>query len=471
MEIKKVSKSVAIIGGGVGGLYVALKLIEKNYNVTVIEKQKLVGGLSVSIPISEYKIDIGPHYMTLKKDSEITDEIFELVGKDNIIQIQNIENTYLSYFKGKILTSVPTITDAIFASGSKSALKSTMSLISRSNSKLTDPNSTAEEYLRACFGNYLFDDWCKPYLLQNFGNIDLPLDYVKSRFKPITKEKILKKVKKQNNHESQIKTTDNQFIDCYFRNGIGELSVVLEKKILQLGGKILLNTEIQSISHETKKKIKFVKDETEQKMDVDIIIYATPSTVTKKWFEEVNLTEENTESNFNSIMVSLFVDNPRLFDGWLLSVFDNEIPFFRISQQSYLSSFVAPKNKSLITIEMRTQKDDELWKKNENELSQIVEKNLREMDILKSNIDGSKVIKFPNLYPKFRVDNSKINQKINEQVTKFSGEYVLGTAEFDRGRFATTENRINDDQVPSAGGIYNAISNAKKLLEYIMESD
>ena len=464
-------KSVVIIGAGIGGLYTALKFSEKGYKTTVIEKQNLVGGLSVSIPIDGYKIDIGPHYMTLKKDSEITKEIFDLVGKENIIQIKNIEKTYLSYFKGKIFTAVPTITDAIFASGSKSAFRSTLGLISKSNSHLTDPDATAEEYLRACFGNYLFENWCKPYLMQNFGNLNLPLEYVKNRFKPITKEKILKKVKKQNNEELQIKTTHSQFIDCYFKDGIGQLAIILKERILQLGGKILLNSEIQDIKHGEIKEISYLENGNNKKINTDIIIYATPPTITKNWFKEIRDNEIDTKSNFNAIMVTLFVDNSKLYNGWLLSVFDSKIPFFRISQQNYLSSFVAPKNKSLITVEIRIEKNDELWKKDEIELRKIVETHLRKMNILNCDVDGGKVIKFQNLYPKFRTDYSEMNNNINKQISEYSGEYVLGTAELDAGRFATTENRVNEDQVPSAGGIYNAISNVKKLVRHILDGD
>lgn len=464
-------KSVVIVGAGIGGLYAGLKFLEKGYKTTIIEKQNLVGGLSVSIPIDGYKIDIGPHYMTLKKDSEITREIFDLAGKENIILIKNIEKTYLSYFKGKVLTSVPTITDAIFASGSKSAFRSTLGLISKPNSHLTDPNATAEEYLRACFGNYLFENWCKPYLMQNFGNLDLPLEYVKNRFKPITKEKILKKVKKQNYEELQIKTTHSQFIDCYFKDGIGQLAIILKERILQLGGKILLNSEIQDIKHGKIKEISYLEKGDNKKINADIIIYATPLNITKNWFREIRDDEINTKSNFNAILVTLFVDDSKLFNGWLLSVFDSKIPFFRISQQNYLSSFVAPKNKSLITVEMRVEKNHELWTKDEIELRKIVETHLRKMNILNCNVDGGKVIKFQNLYSKFKKDNSDINEKINKEIIKYSDEYILRTSEFDTGRFATTENRVNDDQVPSAGGIYNAISNVKKLVRHILDSD
>ena len=50
-------------------------------------------------------------------------------------------------------------------------------------------------------------------------------------------------------------------------------------------------------------------------------------------------------------------------------------------------------------------------------------------------------------------------------------EYILGTVEQDTGRFVTAESKINDDHVPSTGGIYNAISNSKKIIKNILEDD
>ena len=62
------SKSVVVIGGGIGGLFTAWKLCLKGMNVTVLERQKSVGGLSGSIHHDGFKIDIGPHYVILPKN-------------------------------------------------------------------------------------------------------------------------------------------------------------------------------------------------------------------------------------------------------------------------------------------------------------------------------------------------------------------------------------------------------------------
>lgn len=463
-------RKVTIIGAGVGGLYTALEFCKKGYSVNVLERGPAVGGLAASIPIDGYNLDIGPHYMTLKKESSITEEIFELVGKDNIIQIEDIEKSYLSYFNQKILNSFPTISNAIFSSGIKSIILSLVSIIRQNKSSIHDVNASSIDYLRSCFGDYLFEQWCKPYLIQNFGTLELPLEYVKNRFKPITLRKIISKLfnKKNNGKDLNIKKTSKKYINCYFKEGIGSLVRILENEIQKNNGKIFLNTNVKSINHENK-KINFEIKGKESELESDIIIYATSPKITSKWFtdSEINFTNDN----LNSIMVFLFINSKKLFNGWLISIFDPNVPFFRLSQQSYLSKDVGPKNKTLLTAEIRLEKDNEMWNREDKELAEIVESHLKEMKILDSEkIDGYKVMKFPNLYPRFRPKT--INTTLLEkEISKTKNEYILGIAEMDTGRFVSAESKINDDHVPSIGGLYNAISNGKKLVKIVTESD
>ena len=85
----------------------------------------------------------------------------------------------------KVLNSFPTITDAIFSYGLKSLTFSVISIMRKNRVSLKDSQTSSENYLKSCFGDYLYKLWCEPYLEQNFGTTDLPIEYVKNRFKPI----------------------------------------------------------------------------------------------------------------------------------------------------------------------------------------------------------------------------------------------------------------------------------------------
>ena len=84
------TKTVLIIGAGLTGLYVGWHLCKQGFNVTLLERQNFVGGLATSLKFNGYIIDIGPHYISLPRCSEITKDVENLIGSENLIEIPNI---------------------------------------------------------------------------------------------------------------------------------------------------------------------------------------------------------------------------------------------------------------------------------------------------------------------------------------------------------------------------------------------
>ncbi len=87
-------KKIAIIGGGIGGLTVGYFLKKKNYEVTVYEKEKDLGGLMGSFEINGKKIEKTYHHI-FASDTEIINLIKEL-GLDKQLIWRN-ENMAVIY--------------------------------------------------------------------------------------------------------------------------------------------------------------------------------------------------------------------------------------------------------------------------------------------------------------------------------------------------------------------------------------
>ena len=72
-------KKVIVIGSGIAGLAVSIRLALKGYNVQVFEQNSYPGGKLSSFSIKEYRFDAGPSLFTMP---HLVTELFKLAGED-----------------------------------------------------------------------------------------------------------------------------------------------------------------------------------------------------------------------------------------------------------------------------------------------------------------------------------------------------------------------------------------------------
>jgi len=467
------SKSIIIIGGGIGGLYAAWKLSEIGYHVILLEREKFLGGLSTSITLDECVMDIGPHFVSLEKNSDITKDIFNLIDKKNIISLPSITQSYKSYFRGNILDFPPKLFDC-FTIGTIPVLKTLFSIfLSRFYSNKTKNLIDVERYLVSFYGKYLYETWCKPLLFHATGGTIPPLNLVKNSFAPLTLKKILNffLTNRSNRPQNDDFKNINNTLNCYFKYGMGSIIDILHKKILENGGKIILGGEIQSIDHTQKKSVVYKKNNQIFTETSDIILYSIPLSITLKWFKnspiELEKQFHDTKTS-HSIMIFLLIDIPKLFDGWILDFYDLNVPFFRITQQTYLSPSVAPSNHTLLCVEIRTDEKDPFWSYDNQTLINRITLDLQKLNLLHDEIiKPLKILKFKNLYhSRFDIDHLD-DKMIENYITSHSNEFTIGTAKIDTGRLVSNDSLENEKQTVSFGGFYTALLRSHDIVKKI----
>jgi phytoene desaturase len=88
------AKKVAIIGSGIGGLALSIRLAHQGYSVTIFEKNSYAGGKLSEMTINGYRFDKGPSLFTMP---QLIDELSDLCGKDLKLDYQKLE-TITHYF-------------------------------------------------------------------------------------------------------------------------------------------------------------------------------------------------------------------------------------------------------------------------------------------------------------------------------------------------------------------------------------
>jgi phytoene desaturase len=93
-------KKVAIIGSGFGGLSAAIRLQSRGFQVTIFEKNEMVGGHAYQLKKDGYTFDMGPSLITAP---DIIQKVFQSAGRkmENYIDLIPLDPYYRIYFHDK----------------------------------------------------------------------------------------------------------------------------------------------------------------------------------------------------------------------------------------------------------------------------------------------------------------------------------------------------------------------------------
>lgn len=94
------SKKIAVVGAGPGGLAAAMLLASKGFQVDVYEKNEVVGGRNAAIEMDGFRFDMGPTFLSM---IHIVDELFEATGRNmhDYMDLIELPEMYQLTFDGK----------------------------------------------------------------------------------------------------------------------------------------------------------------------------------------------------------------------------------------------------------------------------------------------------------------------------------------------------------------------------------
>lgn len=104
------SKSVIIIGAGVGGLATACMLGQAGYNVTIYEKNKQAGGQVGTFEAQGFRFDTGPSWYLMP---EVFEKFFAALGEDvqRLLDLKQLDPSYRVYFKDTLYGGIDIYSD------------------------------------------------------------------------------------------------------------------------------------------------------------------------------------------------------------------------------------------------------------------------------------------------------------------------------------------------------------------------
>jgi phytoene desaturase len=91
-------KKIIIIGSGLGGLSTALRLSNKGYDITILDKYSTPGGRLNRIEQDGFRFDMGPSFMSMTFEF---DDLFKSAGVENPLIMKELDPIYQVFFEGR----------------------------------------------------------------------------------------------------------------------------------------------------------------------------------------------------------------------------------------------------------------------------------------------------------------------------------------------------------------------------------
>lgn len=406
-------EETVIVGAGVAGLTTAHLLVEKGFRVTLVEKEKEVGGLARTFRYQDFLFDIGPHrfytYMP-----EVLDLIKKILGKDYIIILRKNAvwafNRYHNWpLRASSLTKLPPL--VLIKSLADLALKK------------QQVGQSLEDYTLSKYGRTLYGVFFRPYT-QKFFSIspdNIHPDWIKEG---IEKAVIDKRVKMDTLFQSvksalRIIPVKTKFI--YPKSGVGDFCNKLKKKIEEKGGRIITNTEVTDIKMD-KGRITSIKVN-KRKISASKLIWTAPITTLSDilGFPKSNL------NYLHLVCYNICVKHPPRKDYQWCYYGSEDIVFNRVSIPSKFHKTMAPEGKSGLCVEVNCTEKDIKWENPENLNNKIIS-DLIKVGLLENpdSVEWIHIEKIPNAYPIYYLNYEKGLNKLKSRLNKITNLFVLG---------------------------------------------
>lgn len=248
-------KKVSIIGGGIGGLCTAIRLLNKGYKVSIFEKERSLGGKINIKKVKNARFDLSA---SILMTPDIYTDIFREVGKNykDYFEIINIDPLYNVYYDDnsnyKFYSNLGEMTKEC-ENIQKNLSVEYISFLSKSLQKYLISN---KEFLN----KYMLkkEEIYNMESIKNFLEVrpfQTTQEYLK---KNISNEKLMNyflfqsmyigiNPYKHTNLYSIIPAISHTYGFIYVKGGFYRYIQALEKLIIEMGGKIYKNTKVERI--------------------------------------------------------------------------------------------------------------------------------------------------------------------------------------------------------------------------------
>lgn len=359
-QVEENHHTVAVIGGGVCGLYAALTLLRGGAKVTVLEKEAYVGGLSAGIKFGDNYADFGVH-MLHAFNKEIFEDCAKLMGAERIeteldARIRWGESTCRYPLKAiDMLKAMPLVTLVRCVSG--------LLIAEFSSAKHKRHIDNAEDALIAFYGAPLYEFFFEEFTHRYWAihPRELSAEFIRRKMPRLSVVDLVRRLLPRVNVKSEglVESALDEETLHYSRSGAETLPRSLAKRIKELGGYIVTSVAELNLS---KSKVSYCVDGTSFSIAARSIINTAPLSSFINAIDGVpeNVREASHKLRYKpTVVYALLVDQQKCMEG-LYTYYRNRV-FHRVGEPKNAGLRVTPESATVLIVESTCEVGDERW--------------------------------------------------------------------------------------------------------------
>lgn len=421
-------KKAYVIGAGVTGLSTAYFLAKSgDYQATVFEKRKEIGGMAGSIVRDGCQLDLGPHKLfSNMKDRER--ELLDIIGRKNLLKIKKqsqirLLGSFIDFPVGPV--DVFKINPL---AGLKMGLSYGAAIGRRMFSKKED--KTYEDYLKGRFGGVAYEMTFAPYARKIWGEPGgLDKELAATRVAAPSLFEMAKQMIFKVRTKKSVEISADYFY--YPKMGLSVLTDRLKEEVVSDGGKVIVDSALNKVGLNGKRVVSIVVGDKEIKLEKgDVLVSTGP-------IEELCLMNSYLKRKLggvvsklkyrNLVLVYVVINKDKVSNQNWFFFPEKKYIFNRVFKQKSFSRFVIPKRKTVLCCEVTGGVDDIWDQKNDEMTINKVVSQLVECGIIKEKeVAGAFTVRMERAYPIYEIGFRKLLEEIFLKLDSFDNFYSIG---------------------------------------------
>ena len=392
---------VVVIGGGPAGLTAAYLLAKDGVQVTVLEADDIVGGISRTAQYHGYRFDIGGHRF-FTKIAPVEALWHEILGPEFI----SVPRLSRIHYGGKYFDYPLKAKNALLGLGLWNTFLCVASYV-RWHFKPYPVEENLEQWVTNRFGKRLFEIFFKTYTEKVWGIpcTEIRAEWAAQRIQGLSLAKAILNAAQLQKRSETIKTLIDRF--QYPRLGPGQMWETAAAKIRELGGEVLLRHEVTNLEHHGG-GIAAVRVNTPngpRRIEADHFITTMPLRNLARALDPsppALIRNAGEGLNYRDFLtVALMIDADNVFpDNWIY-IHTPGVKVGRIQNFNNWSRAMVPEaGTTCLGMEYFCFEGDGLWSSPDADLVALATKELRELGLVDpSRVRDGCVVRMPKAYP------------------------------------------------------------------------